>query len=129
MQYLEKLQGVHFRHILIQTWFPQVRGGNGISWRVDFSRPQHPIYQQPIFDDSIAAHNARYRTRLQQFFTLGTMPAAKQLNHLKESTREPNNSDLDLDGDAISVPINPLLEAKLAGTQRKDDVDAFVQKT
>jgi hypothetical protein len=31
MQYLEKLQGVHFRHILIQTWFPQVRGGNGIS--------------------------------------------------------------------------------------------------
>lgn len=57
------------------------------------------------------------------------MPAAKQLNHLKESTREPNNSDLDLDGDAISVPINPLLEAKLAGTQRKDDVDAFVQKT
>lgn len=31
MQYLEKLQGVHFRHVFTQTWFPQVRSSNGIN--------------------------------------------------------------------------------------------------
>lgn len=57
------------------------------------------------------------------------MLVAKQQNPLKEPTLEPNNSDSDLDGDAMHVPIDPLLEAKLTSTQPKDDVDAFVQKT
>jgi hypothetical protein len=126
--YIPKVEGVHFRSIFIQAWFPHVKGSMGTSWRVDFSKPRHPIFQQPIFDESIAAHNAEYYTRLQQFFTLGTIPVAKRRNPLKELTLEPNNSDSDLDRDAIHVPIDPLLEAKLIGTQRKDDVDAFVQK-
>ena len=58
------------------------------------------------------------------------MPIAEQQQRppTKESPLGPDNVDSDSDGGAIGVPIDPLSEAKLTGTQRRDDVDAFVQK-
>jgi hypothetical protein len=122
MQYLEKLQGVHFRHVFIQTWFPQVRSGNGINWRVDFSRPQHPIYQQPVLDDSIKAHDAKYHTRLQQFFELGTMP-------LKAQGENARDSDSNSDSEGIPLPQHPLSEVQLTGTKLKDDKNDFIDQS
>jgi hypothetical protein len=101
----------------MQTWFPRTMNGIGIWWRVDFSKPRHELYQQPQFDDSIEAHNAQYRQRMQQFFLLGTMP--------KEKEPQPIATSSPLSG--IPIPKDPLAEAWLMGTQLKDDCNAFVE--
>jgi Orsellinic acid/F9775 biosynthesis cluster protein D len=123
MPWQTKVEGVHFQQILMQTWFPRMMGGMGIWWRVDFSKPRHELYQRPLFDESINAHNAQYRLRMHQFLLLGT-PS-------KEEAQLQSTAVDSLGGNApslgVPVPKDPLAEAQLTGTQLKDDRNAFVE--
>jgi Orsellinic acid/F9775 biosynthesis cluster protein D len=124
IKHLHDIQGdksIYRQYTPMQTWFPNSNGGNGVWWTVNYEAPYLHEFQQPIFNDSIKAHNIEYRQRMKDFLSLAPRIELEKKKRKKEKDIQSTLPD--------SIPNGLLFEPQLTSTHLKDDRNAFIEKT